>query len=329
MDAADRRAAARRRVADGIDRVRRLRHAPAEHPERRRRRAARPDALSVPALLRRLRRRRRLPRRPLGRPRVHARTASSGCAACSQRQGVEAPVSPGLFGELPGAAEPRTASRAGPDVFALACGTASCRRSCGARGSAGEGGRVRARAGRRAPVLVGRRRRVRRLARPRHVPTGRRSGSTTTRSRAVAAESSARPRPAGARARDTRRLERERLHRAASSWSSTAARPAAPATPSTRRSATRSPSRTWCWREALVRRRRGVPERVSAASSGGRRRSAARTASTSDQYTLLLMVKGALREQASVGELARRLHLAHNGVVERVQRAEDAGTRGA
>jgi DNA-binding MarR family transcriptional regulator len=46
---------------------------------------------------------------------------------------------------------------------------------------------------------------------------------------------------------------------------------------------------------------------------------------TSDQYTLLLMVKGAPGEQASVGELARRLHLAHNGVVERVQRAEEAG----
>jgi DNA-binding MarR family transcriptional regulator len=46
---------------------------------------------------------------------------------------------------------------------------------------------------------------------------------------------------------------------------------------------------------------------------------------TSDQYTLLLMVKGAPEEQASVGELARRLHLAHNGVVERVQRAKEAG----
>ena len=46
---------------------------------------------------------------------------------------------------------------------------------------------------------------------------------------------------------------------------------------------------------------------------------------TSDQYTLLLMIKGARGEQASVGELARRLHLAHNGVVERVQRAEDVG----
>jgi DNA-binding MarR family transcriptional regulator len=46
---------------------------------------------------------------------------------------------------------------------------------------------------------------------------------------------------------------------------------------------------------------------------------------TSDQYTLLLMVEGSPGEQASVGELARRLHLAHNGVVERLQRAEDAG----
>jgi DNA-binding MarR family transcriptional regulator len=46
---------------------------------------------------------------------------------------------------------------------------------------------------------------------------------------------------------------------------------------------------------------------------------------TSDQYTLLLMVKGAPEERASVGELARRLHLAPNGVVERVQRAEEAG----
>ena len=46
---------------------------------------------------------------------------------------------------------------------------------------------------------------------------------------------------------------------------------------------------------------------------------------TSDQYTLLLMVRGSRGERASVGDLARRLHLAHNGVVERVQRAEDAG----
>jgi DNA-binding MarR family transcriptional regulator len=46
---------------------------------------------------------------------------------------------------------------------------------------------------------------------------------------------------------------------------------------------------------------------------------------TSDQYTLLLMVRGAPEERASVGELARRLHLAHNGVVERVRRAEEAG----
>lgn len=46
-----------------------------------------------------------------------------------------------------------------------------------------------------------------------------------------------------------------------------------------------------------------------------------------EQYTLLLMVKGAPdgSESASVGDLARRLHLAHNGIVERVQRAEDAG----
>ena len=46
---------------------------------------------------------------------------------------------------------------------------------------------------------------------------------------------------------------------------------------------------------------------------------------TSDQYTLLLMVKGAPGQRASFGELARRLHAAHNGIVERLQRAEEAG----
>ena len=48
---------------------------------------------------------------------------------------------------------------------------------------------------------------------------------------------------------------------------------------------------------------------------------------TAEQYTLLLMIKGApdRSEQAAVGDLARRLELAQNGVVERVQRAAEAG----
>lgn len=47
---------------------------------------------------------------------------------------------------------------------------------------------------------------------------------------------------------------------------------------------------------------------------------------TTDQYTLLLMVKGAHRKHPlSIGELAEGMQLAHNGMVERVQRAEAAG----
>ena len=49
---------------------------------------------------------------------------------------------------------------------------------------------------------------------------------------------------------------------------------------------------------------------------------------TTDQYTLLLMVKGhgnGRRRPLSIGELAEAMSLAHNGMVERVQRAEAAG----
>lgn len=47
---------------------------------------------------------------------------------------------------------------------------------------------------------------------------------------------------------------------------------------------------------------------------------------TTDQYTLLLIVKGAgRRRRLSIGELAEAMHLAHNGMVERVQRAEAVG----
>jgi DNA-binding MarR family transcriptional regulator len=48
---------------------------------------------------------------------------------------------------------------------------------------------------------------------------------------------------------------------------------------------------------------------------------------TSEQYTLLLMVSGAPdgSGRSSIRDLAARLHVAHNGAVERVQRAEAAG----
>lgn len=47
---------------------------------------------------------------------------------------------------------------------------------------------------------------------------------------------------------------------------------------------------------------------------------------TTDQYTLLLMIKGFGDERGmSIGELAEAMQLAHNGMVERVQRAEAAG----
>lgn len=48
---------------------------------------------------------------------------------------------------------------------------------------------------------------------------------------------------------------------------------------------------------------------------------------TADQYILLLMIRGIEEENelASVTELARRLNLAHNGVAERLRRAETAG----
>jgi DNA-binding MarR family transcriptional regulator len=47
---------------------------------------------------------------------------------------------------------------------------------------------------------------------------------------------------------------------------------------------------------------------------------------TTDQYTLLLMIKAYGRQRGiSVGELAEAMQLAHNGMVERVQRAEAAG----
>jgi DNA-binding MarR family transcriptional regulator len=49
---------------------------------------------------------------------------------------------------------------------------------------------------------------------------------------------------------------------------------------------------------------------------------------SSEQYTLLLMVKGSGpdgQERTTVTELATRLQLAHNGVAERVRRAEVAG----
>jgi len=47
-----------------------------------------------------------------------------------------------------------------------------------------------------------------------------------------------------------------------------------------------------------------------------------------EQYTLLLMIKGSngsRAESSTVTELAGRLHLAHNGVAERVRRAEEVG----
>lgn len=48
---------------------------------------------------------------------------------------------------------------------------------------------------------------------------------------------------------------------------------------------------------------------------------------TADQYTVLLMIKGAPSETetSNVGELSQRLQLAHNGVAERLRRAERAG----
>jgi DNA-binding MarR family transcriptional regulator len=46
---------------------------------------------------------------------------------------------------------------------------------------------------------------------------------------------------------------------------------------------------------------------------------------TSEQYTLLLMIKGSPGARSTVGELADRLQLAPNGVTERVRRAEAAG----
>lgn len=48
---------------------------------------------------------------------------------------------------------------------------------------------------------------------------------------------------------------------------------------------------------------------------------------TTDQYILLLMIRGIEEENelASVTELARRLNLAHNGVAERLCRAETTG----
>lgn len=48
---------------------------------------------------------------------------------------------------------------------------------------------------------------------------------------------------------------------------------------------------------------------------------------STDQYLLLLAIKGAPNgtESASITELAESLQLAHNGVAERVRRAEQAG----
>src|SRR5438552_10619569 len=48
---------------------------------------------------------------------------------------------------------------------------------------------------------------------------------------------------------------------------------------------------------------------------------------TPEQYTLLLMIKAASAESnaASVGEIARRMQLARNGMAERIRRAEEAG----
>jgi DNA-binding MarR family transcriptional regulator len=48
---------------------------------------------------------------------------------------------------------------------------------------------------------------------------------------------------------------------------------------------------------------------------------------STDQYLLLLAIKGAPSgaESASISELAEWLQLAHNGVAERVRRAEKAG----
>lgn len=46
---------------------------------------------------------------------------------------------------------------------------------------------------------------------------------------------------------------------------------------------------------------------------------------SAEQYTLLLMIRGAAREESTVTELSELLQLAHNGVAERVRRAEVAG----
>ncbi len=46
---------------------------------------------------------------------------------------------------------------------------------------------------------------------------------------------------------------------------------------------------------------------------------------TADQYTLLLLVKGADGSTTTVGSLASRLALAHNTIVERINRAVAAG----
>jgi DNA-binding MarR family transcriptional regulator len=46
---------------------------------------------------------------------------------------------------------------------------------------------------------------------------------------------------------------------------------------------------------------------------------------TSEQYTLLLMIKGSPGGHSTVSDLAERLQLAPNGVTERVRRAEEAG----
>lgn len=46
---------------------------------------------------------------------------------------------------------------------------------------------------------------------------------------------------------------------------------------------------------------------------------------TGDQFTLLLLIAGGEDGRSTVGTLAERLALSHNGVAERVARAVDAG----
>ena len=186
-------------VADGIDQSGALGRAAAAHRQRRDQRAARADAVSVPLLLPGHRRRRHVPRRPRGRHRLDAarRRAAAQLAdratvsRCRSRSGSSAAGR----GSRTGTASP------GGRASSRCCGTATCPRtsrgsrtcsrrwtsscSCPATSSSTRG---RAAAATATRATAG-------------DPSGPRSGSTATRSRAVAGRSSARGRSAGAPAR--------------------------------------------------------------------------------------------------------------------------------